>query len=202
MTLTPRARLALVTSITGLSRADVRERRDRGEVNTLPNDTGRSLWRILQANLFTLFNAIVGGSFLVLLALGYWQDALFGFFVIANVAIGVAQEFRAKVTLSRLAVLNAPRARVLRRASDDHDGEVGERSLRVGEDPRDHQRDSAQLDERACRRDGQLAAVAEAADRHDHEGGGEQQCQRQRRAPRLHLDIHAAIVSACPPRGR
>lgn len=126
MTLTPRARLALVTSITGLSRADVRERRDRGEVNTLPNDTGRSLWRILQANLFTLFNAIVGGSFLVLLALGYWQDALFGFFVIANVAIGVAQEFRAKVTLSRLAVLNAPRARVLRRASDDHDAEVEE----------------------------------------------------------------------------
>ncbi len=112
--------------ITGLSVADVRGRRDRGEVNTLPNDTGRSLWRILQANLFTLFNAIVGGSFLVLLALGYWQDALFGFFVIANVAIGVAQEFRAKVTLSRLAVLNAPRARVLRRASPDGDGEVEE----------------------------------------------------------------------------
>ncbi|KRF33375.1 HAD-IC family P-type ATPase [Yonghaparkia sp. Soil809] len=115
-----------MTSITGLSRADVRERRDRGEINTLPNDTGRSLWRILQANLFTLFNAIVGGSFLVLLVLGYWQDALFGFFVIANVAIGVAQEFRAKVTLSRLAVLNAPRARVLRRASADGDGEVAE----------------------------------------------------------------------------
>ncbi|OYX58708.1 MAG: hypothetical protein B7Y93_01415, partial [Micrococcales bacterium 32-70-13] len=120
------ARLAPVARITGLSVADVRGRRDRGEVNTLPNDTGRSLWRILQANLFTLFNAIVGGSFLVLLALGYWQDALFGFFVIANVAIGVAQEFRAKVTLSRLAVLNAPRARVLRRASPDGDGEVEE----------------------------------------------------------------------------
>lgn len=117
-----------MTSITGLSCADVRERRDRGEINTLPNDTGRSLWRILQANLFTLFNAIVGGSFLLLLVLGYWQDALFGFFVIANVAIGVAQEFRAKVTLSRLAVLKAPRARVLRRASDDRDDEsaVGE----------------------------------------------------------------------------
>jgi cation-transporting P-type ATPase E len=115
-----------VTSITGLSRNEVRARRDRGEVNTLPNDTGRSLWRILQANLFTLFNAIVGGSFLFLLLLGYWQDALFGFFVIANVAIGVAQEFRAKVTLSRLAVLNSPRARVMRRASDEHDGEVEE----------------------------------------------------------------------------
>jgi cation-transporting ATPase E len=91
----------------------------------MPSDTGRSFWRIMQANLFTLFNLIVGGSFALLLVLGYWQDALFGFFVIANVVIGVAQEFRAKLTLSRLAVLNAPKARVLR------DGAVSE--VRVGE---------------------------------------------------------------------
>ena len=91
----------------------------------MPSDTGRSFWRIMQANLFTLFNLIVGGSFALLLVLGYWQDALFGFFVIANVVIGVAQEFRAKLTLSRLAVLNAPKARVMR------DGSVTE--IRVGE---------------------------------------------------------------------
>nr|WP_243738914.1 HAD-IC family P-type ATPase [Microcella frigidaquae] len=98
-----------------LSLAEVRERLARGEGNAMPSDTGRSFWRIMQANLFTLFNLIVGGSFALLLVLGYWQDALFGFFVIANVVIGVAQEFRAKLTLSRLAVLNAPLARVLRR---------------------------------------------------------------------------------------
>ena len=98
-----------------LTLAEVRERLARGQGNAMPSDTGRSFWRIMQANLFTLFNLIVGGSFALLLVLGYWQDALFGFFVIANVVIGVAQEFRAKLTLSRLAVLNAPRARVLRR---------------------------------------------------------------------------------------
>jgi len=80
----------------------------------LPDDSGRSFARILAANVFTLFNGIVGGSFVLLLALGAWQDALFGFFVIANTVIGVAQEFRAKRTLARLAVLNAPRAVVLR----------------------------------------------------------------------------------------
>lgn len=100
---------------TGLTLDDVRARTQLGQVNVMPSDTGRSFWRIMQANLFTLFNLIVGGSFALLLVLGYWQDALFGFFVIANVVIGVAQEFRAKLTLSRLAVLNAPRARVLRR---------------------------------------------------------------------------------------
>ena len=110
---------------TGLSLADVQHRTQLGQTNVMPSDTGRSFWRIMQANLFTLFNLIVGGSFALLLVLGYWQDALFGFFVIANVVIGVAQEFRAKLTLSRLAVLNAPRARVMR------DGAVTE--VRVGE---------------------------------------------------------------------
>ena len=110
---------------TGLSLADVEQRIQLGQTNVMPSDTGRSFWRIMQANLFTLFNLIVGGSFALLLMLGYWQDALFGFFVIANVVIGVAQEFRAKLTLSRLAVLNAPRARVIR------DGVIAE--VRVGE---------------------------------------------------------------------
>lgn len=110
---------------TGLTLDEVRSRTELGQVNLMPSDTGRSFWRIMQANLFTLFNLIVGGSFALLLVLGYWQDALFGFFVIANVVIGVAQEFRAKLTLSRLAVLNAPRARVMR------DGAVTE--VRVGE---------------------------------------------------------------------
>lgn len=115
---------------TGLSLADVQQRIQLGQTNVMPSDTGRSFWRIMQANLFTLFNLIVGGSFALLLVLGYWQDALFGFFVIANVVIGVAQEFRAKLTLSRLAVLNAPRARVLREGAD---GVYAIAEVRVGE---------------------------------------------------------------------
>lgn len=104
----------------GLSDAEVRERRARGQVNTLPDDSGRSFLRILQVNLFTLFNAIAASGFLLMLILGRWQDAVFGVFLIANVLIGVVQEFRAKITLSRLSVLHAKAARVLR------DGEVHE----------------------------------------------------------------------------
>jgi cation-transporting ATPase E len=104
----------------GLTAAEVRDRRDRGLANTLPDDTGRSFLRILQANVLTLFNAIAGAGFLLMLLLGRWQDAVFGLFLIANVLIGVTQEFRAKITLSRLSVLNAQGARVLR------DGEVQE----------------------------------------------------------------------------
>lgn len=102
----------------GLSSEAIRERRERGLSNLMPDDTGRSFAQILSSNVFTGFNAIVGGCFVLLLVLGSWQDALFGFFVVANTVIGVVQEFRAKRTLSRLAVLNAPRATVRRDGVD------------------------------------------------------------------------------------
>jgi cation-transporting ATPase E len=65
----------------------------------------------------TLFNAIVGTSFVVLLLLGSWKDALFGLAAVGNAVIGVVQEYRAKQSLDRLAVLEAPLARVLRDGS-------------------------------------------------------------------------------------
>ena len=98
----------------GLSAAEVKKRTVAGLSNRMPTGSSRSLWHILRGNLFTLFNGVVGASFLILLALGQWQDALFGFALIGNVLIGVVQEYRAKRTLDALAVLHAPRARVLR----------------------------------------------------------------------------------------
>jgi cation-transporting ATPase E len=55
----------------GLTAAEVAERVSAGLGNSVPFTTSRSFLRILQANLFRLFNAIVGGSFIVLLLLGY-----------------------------------------------------------------------------------------------------------------------------------
>ena len=99
---------------TGLSAADVRERTLAGLSNETADDQSRSLWLIIRANVFTLFNAIVGGCFILLLFLGQWRDALFGFAALSNAIIGMVQEYRAKRLLDRLAVLNAPRARALR----------------------------------------------------------------------------------------
>ncbi|MHA7238794.1 HAD-IC family P-type ATPase [Arthrobacter sp. TMS1-12-1] len=102
----------------GLSAAEVLDRTSRGLVNTTPDSTGRSFLSILQANVLTLFNAVVGACFLALVLLGSWQDALFGFFVVANTLIGVVQEFAAKRALVRLAVLSTPRALVRRDGVD------------------------------------------------------------------------------------
>lgn len=101
----------------GLSADDVRERTLAGLANGEPEDSSRSLWQIFRANVLTLFNAIVGACFLLLLLLGQWKDALFGFAAVSNAVIGVVQEYRAKKLLDRLAVLDAPRARVLRDGS-------------------------------------------------------------------------------------
>jgi cation-transporting ATPase E len=98
----------------GLTQEEVSARVARGLTNRVPDTTSRSLWQIFRANVFTLFNAIVGTSFLVLLLLGQWRDALFGLAAVGNAVIGVVEEYRAKKSLDRLAVLNAPRARVLR----------------------------------------------------------------------------------------
>jgi cation-transporting ATPase E len=102
----------------GLSAAEVAERVADGRTNAFEQTSSRSVWSIVRANVFTLFNAIVLGCFVVLFALGRWQDALFGFSAVANAVIGSVQEFRAKRALDRLALLNAPLARVRRGGVD------------------------------------------------------------------------------------
>jgi len=98
----------------GLTAAEVAERVATGRANTVTDASSRSIWSILRANVLTLFNGIVLAGFTLLLVLGYWQDALFGLAAIANAVVGVTQEYRAKRALDRLALMHAPKARVLR----------------------------------------------------------------------------------------
>jgi len=100
--------------VLGLTREEAEQRLREGLGNAAPNSSSRTLREILWANVFTLFNLIVFTGFATLLVLGRWQDALFGLPALFNTLIGVVQEFQAKRTLDRLAVLNAPSARVLR----------------------------------------------------------------------------------------
>lgn len=98
----------------GLSDEEVAGRIAAGAVNVDDGRPSRTLGEIIRGNAFTRFNAILGGMLVLILASGDFADALFGGVLIANTAIGVVQEWRAKRTLDRLAVLSAPRARVVR----------------------------------------------------------------------------------------
>src|SRR6516165_2342979 len=98
----------------GLTSAQVAERRSRGLTNAGGDTTSRSVAHILRANILTRFNLILGVLLAVILAFGQPQDALFGIVLVTNALIGIGQELRAKRTLDRLAVLSAPRVRVMR----------------------------------------------------------------------------------------
>ncbi|MFM5903593.1 MAG: HAD-IC family P-type ATPase, partial [Microbacteriaceae bacterium] len=98
----------------GLTSVEVATRIDAGQSNRATRTTSRSLSAILRANLLTLFNAVVGGAFLLLLILGQWKDALFGLAVVSNALIGIVQEFRAKRALDALTLMHQPKSRAVR----------------------------------------------------------------------------------------
>ena len=104
----------LMEPLAGLSSKEVAERVAQGRTNASGQHTSRSFGEILRANLLTRFNFLLGALLVVILAVGHPQDALFGIVLVTNALIGIVQEVRAKRTLDHLAVLNAPRATVVR----------------------------------------------------------------------------------------
>ena len=106
--------LSVTPTDTGLTAAQVAERRSRGLVNELAGAASRSFGDIVRTNVFTRFNFLLGGLLAVIIFVAPLQDALFGLVLVANTLIGIIQEFRAKRTLDRLAVISAPHARVVR----------------------------------------------------------------------------------------
>ncbi len=77
-------------------------------------DSSRSMASIVAANVFTLFNAIIAGFFVLDLGLGLYADSIFGLIAVVNSSIGIYQEKKAKETLDEIAVLVAPHAQVVR----------------------------------------------------------------------------------------
>src|SRR5215472_6956370 len=98
----------------GLTGDEVALRHADGRGNDQGRQPTRTIAQIFQANILTRFNAILAGLFVVIVIVGPLQDGLFGLVLVANSGIGIAQELRAKRTLDRLTVLNAPTAAVLR----------------------------------------------------------------------------------------
>lgn len=98
----------------GLSFKQVAHARAADETNEFDNSSSRSIVAILRANVFTIFNAILASAVVVVLTVGSWQDAVFGFVLLLNTLTGTIAELRAKRALDNLAVLAAPAAHVIR----------------------------------------------------------------------------------------
>ncbi len=83
--------------------------------------TSRSYASIVRANVLTVFNLILAGFGVITLIFGDPHDALFLGIIVANSAIGIIQEVRAKRALDRLSLLVAPHANVRRDGDGPHD---------------------------------------------------------------------------------
>ncbi|MFI6869621.1 HAD-IC family P-type ATPase [Nocardia sp. NPDC050406] len=89
----------------GLTSAEVEERRRNGLTNDVPERASRSVRDIVRANVFTRINAILGVLFILVMATGSIIDGMFGLLIVANSAVGIIQEVRAKKTLDDLAIV-------------------------------------------------------------------------------------------------
>lgn len=99
----------------GLTGAEVAQRVASGLVNHVTRGRGAEYGQIVARNLFTLFNLLVLSASVALVLLDEYRGAIaVSGLAILNSTIGLAQEFRAKRHLDRLAILTEPKARVMR----------------------------------------------------------------------------------------
>ncbi len=98
----------------GLTSAEVRERVERGEVNKADISTGTSTKEIVRSNVLTYFNLIFLIIAVLLTVVGSYRNLTFLPIIIGNTLIGIIQGLRAKKTLDKMNLLNAPHAQVIR----------------------------------------------------------------------------------------
>jgi len=98
----------------GLSTAEVNKRVAAGLSNASQIGPTRTLGEIIRANVFTPINAIIAVGLVLILIASPGPDALFAGVILSNSAIGIIQELRARHTLAKLRLLNAPTVRAQR----------------------------------------------------------------------------------------
>src|SRR5918911_3213652 len=105
--------------ISGLSANELAARKARGEVNAPPPAPGRTYRQIILENVFSFINNVFYVLCLLLVLLGRPFDAILPLVVVlANVAVSIFQEVRAKHKLDKIALLTRPAAKVIRDARE------------------------------------------------------------------------------------
>ncbi|MCI8528586.1 MAG: cation-translocating P-type ATPase [Lachnospiraceae bacterium] len=98
----------------GLTMEEVNERVEQGLVNLTDITTDKSVWKIIQTNTLTYFNLIFLIITVLLCVVGSYRNLTFLPIIIINTGAGIVQELRAKRTLDKMNMLNAPHSIVVR----------------------------------------------------------------------------------------
>lgn len=98
----------------GLTDAEVEQRIEQGLTNHTDISTDKTTKEIIVSNVCTYFNLIFLVITILLVAVGSFRNLTFLPIIIGNTVIGMVQELRAKKTLEKMSLLNAPHADVIR----------------------------------------------------------------------------------------
>lgn len=98
----------------GLTDAEVEQRIEQGLTNHTDISTDKTTKEIVVSNVCTYFNLIFLVITILLVAVGSFRNLTFLPIIIGNTVIGIVQELRAKKTLEKMSLLNAPHANVIR----------------------------------------------------------------------------------------
>ena len=102
----------------GLTESEAAARKEAGRSNRMPRDDGKTNTQIILENVFTLFNLLNLGLAACLIAVGSYRNMLFLLIVVLNTGIAVFQEIRARNTIRKLKLVNAPKAHVIREGKE------------------------------------------------------------------------------------
>ena len=98
----------------GLTQKEVKERINAGKTNQSDTSTGLTVKQIILSNTLTYFNLIFLVITVLLCIVGSFRNLTFLPIILWNIIIGIIQEWRAKKTLDKMNLLNAPHAIVVR----------------------------------------------------------------------------------------
>ncbi|MEJ2759514.1 MAG: cation-transporting P-type ATPase, partial [Anaerolineales bacterium] len=115
----------------GLSNAQVEERLSAFGKNEIIEQRGKSIWKILWAQLTDTMVLVLFAAAIISVIIGDWKDAIVIFaIVLINALIGLVQEYRAEQAMAALKQMASPHVRVRR---DGKPEEIDAKQLAPGD---------------------------------------------------------------------
>ena len=98
----------------GLNLSQIEERKKLGKINTTLTKTSKSYAKIFIGNICTWFNLVCFIITGLLIAVGSFNNLTFLLIFLANLAIGLIQEVRAKHMVDKISVIYEAKIKTLR----------------------------------------------------------------------------------------
>ena len=108
-----------MNNLKGLSSQEVKERIEKGQVNSSNTNNLKSNWQIVRDNVFTLFNLFNLIIAIALACVHAYTNMIFILIIIVNVLIGIIQEIHGKNLVKQLSILTTAKAKVIRNGKEE-----------------------------------------------------------------------------------